>query len=81
MVNIHGRDSNHLPMPFPTSPNKDYILNLLYGVDSLQDSIRVQDLDSAYAIRLKKDELQVGCGVEGQGVAGKGQVGAVLFGL
>ena len=29
MVNIHGRDSNHLPMPFPTSPNKDYILNLL----------------------------------------------------
>lgn len=59
MVNIHRRDTGNLPMPFQTTPNKDYILNLLYGVDSLQDSIRVQDLDSAYAIRLKKDELNI----------------------
>jgi two-component system, OmpR family, phosphate regulon sensor histidine kinase PhoR len=59
MVNIHGRDTGNLPMPFQTTPNKDYILNLLYGVDSLQDSIRVQDLDSAYAVRLKKDELNI----------------------
>ena len=59
MVNIHGKDTGNLPMPFPTTPNKDYILNLLYGVDSLQDSIRVQDLDSAYAVRLKKDELNI----------------------
>ena len=59
MVNIHGKDTGNLPMPLPTTPNKDYILNLLYGVDSLQDSIRVQDLDSAYAVRLKKDELNI----------------------
>lgn len=33
--------------------------NLLYGVDSLQDSLRVQEIDSAYAVGLKKEQLSI----------------------
>jgi two-component system phosphate regulon sensor histidine kinase PhoR len=35
------------------------IFNLLYGVDSLQDSLRVQEIDSAYAVGLKKEQLSI----------------------
>jgi len=38
---------------------RDYIFNLLYGVDSLQDSLRVTEIDSMYGIRLKKGNLAV----------------------
>lgn len=38
---------------------RDHIFELLYGVDSLQDSIRLHEIDSAYRIALKKDELDV----------------------
>ncbi len=33
--------------------------NLLYGVDSLQDSLRVTEIDSAYAIALKKEKISI----------------------
>lgn len=33
--------------------------NLLYGVDSLQDSLRVTEIDSAYAIALKKEKINI----------------------
>lgn len=35
------------------------IFNLLYGVDSLQDSLRVHEIDSAYAVGLKKEQLSI----------------------
>lgn len=35
------------------------IFNLLYGVDSLQDSLRIQEIDSAYAVGLKKEQLSI----------------------
>ncbi len=38
---------------------RDYVLNLLYGVDSLLDSLRLSEIDSAYANRLAKDKLDV----------------------
>lgn len=38
---------------------KDYIFNVLYGVDSLQDSLRVDEIDSAYALHLEKGKLDV----------------------
>ncbi len=37
----------------------DYIFNLLYGVDSLQDSLRLSEIDSAYTISLKEDKLDI----------------------
>ena len=48
---------NH-PIPAPHG-DKDYVLNLLYGVDSLQDSLRLPEIDSAYATRLAKDKLNI----------------------
>ena len=37
----------------------DHIFNLLYGVDSLQDSLRLTEVDSAYSIALKKENLNI----------------------
>jgi len=58
-VNIHGDSSleaHGLPEPVP---GKDYLFKLLYGVDSLQDSLRVAEIDSAYAKRLDQDRIDV----------------------
>lgn len=41
-------------------PNKgNHIFNLLYSVDSLQDSIRVSEIDSAYARVLQEEKLNI----------------------
>lgn len=53
LMDIQSRDS------LPPVPSKDYIFNLLYGVDSLQDSIRVQEIDSALTARFRAEKLQV----------------------
>lgn len=37
----------------------NHILNLLYSVDSLQDSIRVTEIDSAYASALQEEKLSI----------------------
>lgn len=37
----------------------DRIFNLLYGVDSLQDTIRLTEIDSAYSKALKKEKLNI----------------------
>lgn len=41
------------------SPGGNYIFNMLYGVDSLQDSLRIAEVDSAYKIALKEQKLSV----------------------
>lgn len=46
----------HPPLPVPGG---DRIFKLLYGVDSLQDSIRLKDIDSAYQVRLKEDKIDI----------------------
>lgn len=51
LMDVSGPDS--LP------PAKDFIFNLLYEVDSLQDSIRVQEIDSALAVRLEAERITV----------------------
>lgn len=40
-------------------PGRDYVFNLLYGVDSLQDSLRIQEIDSAYSQRLSEERLSI----------------------
>ncbi|OSZ81414.1 hypothetical protein CAP36_09320 [Chitinophagaceae bacterium IBVUCB2] len=42
-----------------TSDRGDFIFNMLYGVDSLQDSLRIAEVDSAYSVALKKQKLNV----------------------
>ncbi len=44
----------------PGNPGgKDYIFDLLYGVDSLQDSLKVVEISSAYTKRLKEQNLNI----------------------
>ncbi len=43
----------------PGPKNGDHIFNLLYSVDSLQDSIRVTEIDSAYVRALQEEKLNI----------------------
>ncbi|NOT50927.1 MAG: HAMP domain-containing histidine kinase [Chitinophagaceae bacterium] len=38
---------------------RDHVISLLYGVDSLQDSIRVGEIDTAYRMTLKAEKLDI----------------------
>ena len=67
-VNIHGDSMVNHKLPDPAL-GKDYIFNFLYGVDSLQDSLRVTEIDSAYAKRLEKDKISVPYSISRQDTA------------
>lgn len=43
----------------PAPNNRNQIFNLLYGVDSLQDSLRVKEVDSVFAIGLKSNGITI----------------------
>jgi two-component system phosphate regulon sensor histidine kinase PhoR len=38
---------------------RDEFINILYGVDSLQDSIRVKELDSAFTLALDRNKINI----------------------
>ena len=38
---------------------QDHIFNILYGVDSLQDSIRMEEIASAYSLAMKQQHLSI----------------------
>jgi hypothetical protein len=57
-VDVHG-DSTYFNDQLPHPPGKDHIIRLLYGVDSLQESLTVAEIDSAYAIRLTREKLNI----------------------
>jgi two-component system phosphate regulon sensor histidine kinase PhoR len=40
-------------------PMRDHIFNVLYGVDSLQDSLKLKEINTAYALALKKEKIDV----------------------
>lgn len=55
-----GKDSLNFDMDLQAPPGPgNHIINLLYGVDSLQDSLRVSEIDSAYRMALKKQGLSL----------------------
>lgn len=54
-----SKDSASFNEELPRPGKGDYILNLLYEVDSLQDSIRVAEIDTAYMLTLKEQKLDV----------------------
>lgn len=40
-------------------PGHDHIFNVLYGVDSLQDSLKLEEINSAYSHAMKQQELNI----------------------
>ncbi|MBI5371133.1 MAG: HAMP domain-containing histidine kinase [Sphingobacteriales bacterium] len=55
-----GKDSLKFDMDIPPPPGSDnHVINLLYGVDSLQDSLRITEIDSAYRLALIKQKLSI----------------------
>ena len=54
-------DSLKLDMAFPARPPRpgNHMFNFLYGVDSLQDTLRLAEIDSAYTLALKKQKLDI----------------------
>lgn len=53
-------DSVKIEMNMPPPPGeRDQVFSFLYGVDSLQDSIRITEIDSAYRLALKREKLQL----------------------
>jgi two-component system phosphate regulon sensor histidine kinase PhoR len=58
-VGVNG-DSGHFHKMLPHPPGtKDYVFNFLTGIDSLQDSLRVAEIDSAYQKMLAGQRLNV----------------------
>lgn len=55
------RDSLRLEMDMeaPPGPPGGQMFNFIYGVDSLQDSIRITEIDSAFSLALQKQKLVV----------------------
>jgi two-component system, OmpR family, phosphate regulon sensor histidine kinase PhoR len=42
-----------------TGQGRDHIFNVLYGVDSLQDSLKLEEITTAYSLAMKKQQLSV----------------------
>lgn len=45
--------------PVPPTPGRERVFNLLYGVDSLQDSLKVTEIDSAYRRAMAEEKLTI----------------------
>jgi two-component system, OmpR family, phosphate regulon sensor histidine kinase PhoR len=55
-------DSIHKQFKFNMKTNRHIdggFIRLLYGADSLQDSLRVKEIDSAYGLSLKEENIQI----------------------
>ncbi len=58
-VNIDGDSLNFDQHIQPVPGERNHIYNFLYGVDSLQDSLRLTEIDSAYTKTLKEEKLSI----------------------
>lgn len=56
MFTEHTKDSLHL---FKPSPRRERMMQFLFDLDSLQDSIKVTELDSIFSKRLEEQNLDV----------------------
>lgn len=54
---IYSKDS--APIKFERRLEKDHIVQFLYGVDSLQDSLKVQEISLAYQKKLNGEKLSI----------------------
>lgn len=62
---VHGNDStkffrkDSFENTIIPDPMRNHIFNVLYGVDSLQDSLKLKEINTAYALALKKQKLEI----------------------
>jgi two-component system phosphate regulon sensor histidine kinase PhoR len=54
MVTDSGNAKRHL-----TGANSNRLISLLYGVDSLQDSLRIKDITTAYSKKLAEEKIKI----------------------
>ncbi|MES1198233.1 MAG: HAMP domain-containing sensor histidine kinase [Chitinophagaceae bacterium] len=55
----YSNDSLQPPHRSLPDVNRDHIFQMLYGVDSLQDSLKLKDINVAYAATMKQQKLNV----------------------
>lgn len=60
-----GHDSLRITHSLPPGrPGEDHIFDLLYGVDSLQDSIKIADISKAYSHNLEQQKINIPFSIE-----------------
>jgi len=52
-------DSVHFDKNIPHRPHQDQIIQMLYGVDSLQDSLRLKEIDTVYSKAMQRQQLNI----------------------
>lgn len=52
-------DSTMFDKPMPPGRHQDRIIEMLYGVDSLQDSLRLGEIDTVYTKALQRQKLDI----------------------
>ena len=57
-VNLRA-DSNIFDQHIPPGRHQDRIIEMLYGVDSLQDSITLKEIDTVYSKAMKRQNLNI----------------------
>ena len=58
-VNFNRDSANFTRKIIPGGTPPDQLFQLLYGVDSLQDSLRIQEIDSAFRIAMNEQKLNI----------------------
>jgi two-component system phosphate regulon sensor histidine kinase PhoR len=53
------RDSNIFDQRLPPGRHQDRIIQMLYGVDSLQDSLTLKEIDTVYTKAMKRQKLNI----------------------
>lgn len=53
------KDSAQHDGSLPSPHQKDYFINLLYGIDSLSEKLKVTEIDSAFAKKLESEKVRV----------------------
>ncbi|HMT73090.1 MAG TPA: HAMP domain-containing sensor histidine kinase [Chitinophagaceae bacterium] len=58
---VSSVDGEHLPLDFKVQKPVpgEHIIRMLYGVDSLQDSLRITEIDSAFSKALQKEKINI----------------------
>ena len=59
MIISLNQDSVHFNRQMHSGPGRDHVFNMLYGMDSLQDPIKVTEIDSAYRKALQEEKINI----------------------
>src|SRR5579871_429962 len=56
---INHNDTFKITQPIPTYRRDDHVIQFLYGIDSLQEPLKLKEIDSAYHAALQKQKSNV----------------------